>query len=57
MKTYNSNIENGLKSAFFKVQDLIHTEQILDDEVQAVFKQLDSLIVKAQNGEIDNIPK
>ena len=55
MNKYNCNIENGIKSAFFSLEGLIHNEKIKDSELDSVLSQLESLIIKSQDGKIDNI--
>ena len=57
MKTHNSNIENGIKSALLKLEDLVREEKIIgNSKLFEVIKELQNQVVKAQNGEIDNIP-
>lgn len=55
MKQYNSNIENGIKSAFFILETLRHEENIIDEDINQALSLLEKLIVKAQEANIDNV--
>jgi len=54
MSQYNCNIENGLKSALFKLGDLKREEKISSVQLDAIMSRLSNLIAQAQNGEIRN---
>jgi len=56
MKTYNSKVENGIKSLKFSLEGLMESESITDSRLESIRKELEDLVVEAQLGTIDNNP-
>lgn len=54
MKTYDSKIENGLKSALFGLNDLMKDNLIVNNKLLAVTGELEQLVTMAQAGEIEH---
>ncbi len=54
MKTYSVDIENGVKTALFALNNLMKEESIVNNQMLRVTGSLEELLVKAQNGEIEH---
>ena len=54
LKTYSVDIENGIKTALYGLQALMENENIVNDQLLRITGELEILVDKAQQGQIEN---
>ncbi len=54
LKTYSVDIENGIKTALYGLQVLMENENIVNDQLLRITGELEILVDKAQQGQIEN---
>jgi hypothetical protein len=54
MKTYNRQIEDGIKTALYGLNALMKDEKIINNQLLGITGQLESLVDQAQQGLVEH---